>query len=272
MKRFSKNGIGIRMLAAVALSVIAIGSMLHAHGSDEQEQGVAPEIANSALARVGGLTEYFDSTVDMDADMAPPFVGEIIPIADMVSNGDTSTLYDVILQPGHYGRTSGSTGGGGALISEQKLAAGIVERLASRLKELGHSVAVIPADGFARPLKGYVFLSIHADGSSSPCASAPSLGYDDGSDLLGMHLVAYGLGTSLGYTYNEFMNDNFTANLSSYYVYKHIKSRIFEGVLEVGELSCPEEEQLLIDRKDIIADNLAYALDAAVTIGKLAGR
>ena len=214
----------------------------------------------ASIGRLGEVFNYFDTTISQNGNYAPPFQGQIEEIEDLISTGSPSAVYDVIIQPGHYGRTKGSTGSQGANVSEQQIAASISARLASRLKELGYDVLVIAADDFSKPLTSYVFLAIHADGSDNPCASAPSLGYDDGSDLLGMHLVAYALGTSLGYHYSDFMKDNFTVNLTDYYAYKHMKTRVFEGVLEIGELTCPAE------------DNIAYALDSAVTIAKSVGK
>lgn len=66
-----------------------------------------------------------------------------------LGRGDAKIKYDVILQPGHYGRTKetgGNLGTGGAVVSEQKLAAYIVAQTSEYLKAEKVNVLVVPAD------------------------------------------------------------------------------------------------------------------------------
>lgn len=93
--------------------------------------------------------------------------------------GDPAKKYQIILQPGHYGRTSGKTGAqsrqpGG--LSEQDLVAFIVANVAKYLADQKVNVLVVAADGYERPLKTDIFLAVHADGSESDkCPIKPSL-------------------------------------------------------------------------------------------------
>lgn len=275
-------------IAAVAFA-FNISTPLLAHDSTVNSEDSS--LLSESLVGIDEFYSRMNTTIDLtEGDYAPEFSGEIFDISELVELvPQKDVVYDVIIQPGHYGRTRGATGGegkltSGATITERELVAEIGARLASRLIELGLNVAVIKADGFPRPLRSYVFLSIHADASVRPCASGPSLGYDDSSDLLGMHLVAYALGTSLGVKYNDFMKDNFTVNLSNYYAFRHMHTNVFEGVLEIGELTCNPKaakaragiRKIPVDtiyaRREIIADNLAYALDSAVAIARLSGK
>lgn len=205
-------------------------------------------------------------------------VNDIKPLRKLpVSGGESGTIYDVILQPGHYGRTKNSTGSQGALVSEQEIAAYIVELAAAELKARDINALILHADDFRRDksqtsqfegLRAYIFLAVHADGSVNECKSAPSLGYDANSDLLGMHAIAFGLATSLGYSYKDFMRDGFTSNLTNYYAFKHIKTRGYGGVLEIGELTCPEEEKLLVESASLIGKNLGVSIASTLEIIK----
>lgn len=185
----------------------------------------------------------------------------------VISRGDVDIRYDVILQPGHFWRTSGATGTEGQHVSERNLVALIVKDTARLLRAEGHSVLVIGADGFNKEgLRTKVFLALHADGNDNPCSSAPSMGYDDDSDLLGVHSIGYGLSQALGYSYEQFMDDGFVPSLTNYYTFKHIRTSRFEGILELGELTCPDEEVLLVENALGIANNLAVMLSATVSV------
>jgi hypothetical protein len=133
--------------------------------------------------------------------------------------GDPNVEYDLIIQPGHFGRTTGATGGEGKYVTEQQITAKIVEGLASNLRKRGLNVAVIPADGFKTPLKSKIFLSLHTDASNFPCSVGPSLGYSAEGDALGMHGIAAALAITLGIDPEKFMRDNYTANLKGYYAF-----------------------------------------------------
>jgi N-acetylmuramoyl-L-alanine amidase len=193
------------------------------------------------------------------------------------SAGDPNARYDVILQPGHYARPPGAVGTAGALVSERAIASYIVAKIASALENAKLAVLVIPADTFTKDnpktkdydgLSAKIFLSIHADGSVTPCRTGPSLGYGDSGSMTDMHQIALALAIALGYEYDEFMKENFTANLSNYYAFKRLRASEMEGILEVGELTCPQTEERLIRGADSIASNVARALRFIVARSK----
>jgi len=174
--------------------------------------------------------------------------------------GDPNMEYDLIIQPGHFGRTKGATGGEGKYVTEQQITAKIVEGLASILRQRGLNVAVIPADGFETPLKSKIFLSLHTDASNFPCSVGPSLGYSAEADALGMHGIAAALAITLGIDPKKFMSDNYTANLKGYYAFRSMNTKQFKGLLEMSELTCPSQEENLLSRSDLLENNLALAI------------
>jgi N-acetylmuramoyl-L-alanine amidase len=181
------------------------------------------------------------------------------PIAG-VSRGDASVAYDVILQPGHYGRKKGATGASGAKISERALNAHIVRQIAEQLAGKGLKVLVVPADGVQKGLKAKIFLAIHSDGSPKSCSTGPSLGYEDSHDVLSMHAIGAGLAHAFGYDYADFRKDNFTVNESKYYMFHRVNTTMLKGLLEVGEVTCARSEAKLISSSREISSNVAAAL------------
>lgn len=262
---------------AAALSALVLASPAFAHDSQTgseaspEEMRIEAKDELAAIASTGVLGQMEGPA--LGSDMRSIFDDNLSAIRAIGPDafempGQEARVHDVVLQPGHFWRTSGATGSQGAHIAERSLAAFLVQRIASSLEEDGYDVIVIPADGYPRPLDTQIFLAIHADGSDTPCASAPSMGYDDPSDALGVHAVGFALATALGYSYDEFMDDGFTKALREYYAFPHMRTTKFEGVLEVGELSCPEEEELLITSAELIAGNIARMLAGIVDVSK----
>jgi N-acetylmuramoyl-L-alanine amidase len=216
-------------------------------------------------------TDFFSSLqpFSFGARVATPADVKAAVTIPNLGRGDPSRRYDIILQPGHYGRTSGKTGGSGAQVSEQQLVAFIAANIAKYLIDQHVDVLVIPADNFDKSgLNADVFLAIHADASDVPCKTGPSLGYASGSNLLGMHTIGFALATSMGQTYKDFMKDNFTVDEHKYYAFAYIKMRGYGGLLEVGELTCPNVEKSLITNALLISHNLGVALKASLDIIK----
>ena len=174
--------------------------------------------------------------------------------------GDPRVTYDVILQPGHYGRTTGALGTSGRRVSERALVAYITARVANELSARKVSVLVIKADQYSRNLKGTIFLAIHADGSVNPCSTGPSLAYSARSSTYAMHAIGWALGAALGYTYEDFKRDNYTAAERDYYMFSQVAAPKLKGLLEVGELTCPKAENKMIGASGAIAANIALAL------------
>jgi hypothetical protein len=214
-------------------------------------------------------TDFFNSLKPFSLEARAANLTEIKDSVTMpnLGQGDPQKKYQVILQPGHYGRTSGGNlGTSGKKISEQKLVAFITANVAKYLIDNGVDVLVISADNYKSGLKTDVFLSIHADGSKKKCSTGPSLGYKMNSNLLGMHSVGFALAASMGQSYDDFMKDNFTVNLHEYYMFKHIDTSGYGGLLEIGELTCPEMENQLIANALLIAQNLGVALKSSIDI------
>jgi N-acetylmuramoyl-L-alanine amidase len=190
---------------------------------------------------------------------------------DDIDYADLSVTYDVILQPGHYGRTSGSgrpLGTQGNLVSEKSLVAYITARLADQLRDQHLKVLVVSADDYPhaqhaggeyKGLRANAFLAIHADGSKTPCNGHPSLAYEKGTNPFGMHVIAYAISTGLGYKFRDFL-ENFTVNEEKYYMWSQVQSSSMKGLLEVGELTCPSSEENLLGSVDAIATDLAAGL------------
>lgn len=259
----------LKPVMGAAVSALLLAGPALAHDPAKGGEATPEEMRSEAQEELGAI-----ASIGLLGEMEGPALG-----SDMKSNFDenlskilavgpdtfamptgSAQVHDVVLQPGHFWRTSGATGSQGAHVAERSLAAFLVQRISTALKDGGYDVLVIPADGYPRPIDTQIFLAIHADGSETPCNSAPSMGYDDPSDTLGVHAVGFALATALGYSYDEFMDDGFTKALREYYAFPHMRTTKFEGVLEVGELSCPEEEELLISSAELVASNIALML------------
>lgn len=188
--------------------------------------------------------------------------------------GERGITYDVILQPGHYERKTGKLGTRGELVTEQELVAFISSVIADQLRRDKISVLVISADNYLLPthaepfdgLKAKVFLSVHADGSAPPCKTGPSLAYKSKTSVLAMHAVGLSLSAALGKDYSKFRHDNFTEDEHDYYMFHKIQADRLTGLLEVGELTCREDEIQLIDSSTLIGQNIAQALGFIVHI------
>jgi hypothetical protein len=252
-----------------------LGLIAPSYSADEDEGKIIEDatakfnedrsIATEKLAK----TNFFDSLQPFSIGARVAHVADIKAKVEMphLGKGDPKENYQIILQPGHYGRIKGKLGTSGHQVSEQQLVAFITANVANYLIKEGVKVLVISADDYNKSgLNTDVFLSIHADGADKKCSTGPSLGYGRNSNILGMHAIGFALATSMGHTYDDFMKDNFTVNLRDYYAFKHIKSRGYGGLLEIGELTCPDIEKNLISKALLIAQNLGVALKASINI------
>ena len=185
--------------------------------------------------------------------------------------GDSTVTYDIVLQPGHFLRErccNNKTGSSGMIdgntIYEQDYAAYVSLEIAKILSARGRDILVIPADEgqFSSPLRAKIFLAIHLDGSQVECSVSSSLGYGSKDDVLGAHTIGLALATALGIDYSDFTEDNYTANLSDYYTFKHVHTDIFEAVLELAELSCPRQAYEVLLSSPRIIRNMSEAIDS----------
>jgi hypothetical protein len=204
-------------------------------------------------------TPGFGAMANMDVSSITRDIRAEKPIAG-VSAGDPAMQYDVILQPGHYGRKKGRTGASGAVVSERALNAHFVSEIAKQLSAGGLKVLVVPADGVKKSLNAKIFLAIHADGSAKACSTGPSLAYEHSSDLLSIHAIGAGLAHAFGYAYEDFRKDNYTADEHKYYMFRRVNTTMLKGLLEVGEVTCARSETRLITASREISFNVASAL------------
>lgn len=219
----------------------AIAYMSKSHFEDEVER---PSLAASSDK------DFIDRVQDIKKKL----------IVSDLGTGDPNIEYDVILQPGHYQRTSGRTGTEGPHVSEQALVAYIADQVAKNLHHTGEKVLVVSADNYHAGLHGKVFIAIHADGSEPSCQTGPSLGYKKPTTPIAMNFLALGLADALGYDFQDFRS-NFTANEARYYMFDHVKASRMTGLLEVGELTCEKSERDLILNSHAIGANVARAID-----------
>ena len=199
-------------------------------------------------------------------------IGITRPNVSYFGYGDASLVYDIILQPGHFLRErccnnkTGSHGFvAGRIVYEQDFVAYVGLEVARLLSEDGLRVLVVPADlsPSSGELRTKVFLAMHLDGSTKQCTQGSSLGYsEDGRDFLGAHAIGLALARARGIEYEEFSKDNYAANLRDYYAFDNIQSTVFEAVVELAELSCPEQALEVFDAAPRIVGNIALMLGA----------
>lgn len=276
----------MRTPITIALVLVFFGTACVADDDEASPTASSAEFVASreAAMRVVGTPEFsdalrspgFGSIPNAELDRLVALIQREKPIPG-VSKGDANTTYDVILQPGHYKRPPGKVGTAGAKVSERAFAAHLTAMVAEKIQKKSYKVLVVSADDYLKDnpttskyegLTGKVFLAIHADGSESPCSSGPSLGYKANSSMTGMHQLALAVAIALGYTFDEYQKDNFTANLSQYYMLSKVRTGLMAGILEVGELTCKIDEEKMIGSADIVAANIATALDFILSRGR----
>ncbi|UVO28157.1 hypothetical protein [Bradyrhizobium arachidis] len=186
-----------------------------------------------------------------------------------VERGDLAKTYDVVVQIGHYPRKTGRTGGQGKFVSEQEIAALVAVGLQQQLAKLKNgkqpfSVLLVGADDYTAHLKSKIFLALHTDAAARQCVVGPSVAYQKIGDASGMHAIALALAITLGKDAERFMNDNYTKDEAGYYAFKQFDTTEFKGLLEMSELTCPDQEKALLERAAALSTNLAYAVQFAL--------
>ena len=153
---------------------------------------------------------------------------------------------DVLIQAGHEGRPDcgveparlcNNTGAPGE-IGWTPITADAATRA---LRAAGISVLREPAH-LSGPYHVRVAIFVHFDGSTTPCASGPSLGYPSGSlAKFGLHSrdaakqwhALYGAVNPFA-----FQPDNFTSHLGEYYGYHHVFASDASLLIEGSEITC----------------------------------
>lgn len=184
----------------------------------------------------------------------------------------------ILIMAGHEGlrRNYGATGskpsvgtsGTPAIGDEEyKLTPQVANQAAEILRAAGHEV--IREDAFFDEKYNVdLALSIHFDGAATPCASGHSFGYPEGvpagSNKPAVDVMRKAYRPWLP-DFVKVMPDNFTGALSGNYAYAWTNTTIAEFIIELCELSCPEQSKWALER---IADGwfgkvIAYGLDQA---------
>lgn len=165
----------------------------------------------------------------------------------------------LVVQMGHAGRTTGSTGAPG----EQELTNRLGQAAYARLNGRGGwQVRLIAADVPAGHYKGDAFVAFHADGNNNPNVDGASVGYQtsEGDRFSGDWQANY---TALGWP-GTWHDDNYTANLSGYY---GVSYAVAQGnrrafIAEVGTITNPADKTFITSEAGIAAavDSVGYAL------------
>jgi len=172
----------------------------------------------------------------------------------------TTKPVSVVIQAGHEGRTTGSTGAESLDYREEAWNILVADETAKKLRSWDIDVKRIPAKvSFTR---AKIAVSIHFDGSTTACASGTSIGYpsDDSYDFAQRWKKLYA-----NYFPYKWHKDNFTDNLKNYYAYRWIRAEKFL-LLELGEITCDKQTAWLQPRLKKVAHLVAYAI--ATELGK----
>lgn len=165
---------------------------------------------------------------------------------------------DVVIAAGHDGGirnfgahgtklTAGTAGIPGGP-SERALTPLIRDAAAEVVRDAGYSVASIGAL-YDQVYDCKLAVALHLDGSSRPCDSGASIGYPAGTPKGSNRAAAVSWRTAYGRVWPwQWMPDNFTRNLSGYYGYRWTRTADAELVLELGELTCPDQHRWLVQR------------------------
>jgi hypothetical protein len=173
---------------------------------------------------------------------------------------------DVLIQAGHEGRTTGSTGAASDWGSELEWNPIVANEATRILREAG--VSVIRENAFLSEGDYDVALAvfIHFDGDNPSCGSGASVGYNDPSDQPAARewKAIYGK-----YWPFRWMEDNFTTNLSGYYGFAYTNTTDAEFVIELGELTCEKQAEWLKPRLKWLGALLAYFLSQRLGKGNV---
>jgi hypothetical protein len=131
------------------------------------------------------------------------------------------------------------------------------------LRQYGLTVIREPAD-FEGQFAVDAAVFIHFDGTTPPCASGASIGYHHPSDLDAAVLWKKIYAPIFPF---RFMPDNFTLGLRDYYGFRQVEATHGALVLELGEISCPEQRAWMEPRLLALGDLIAYAVSREIGKG-----
>ena len=180
----------------------------------------------------------------------------------------TALVFDVLVSAGHEGRPEScarfpqracNLGAAG----ERTWTPIVADAIAKTLRAHGLSVARLPAD-FDGTFDVSAAVFVHFDGSAHPCSSGASIGYHRSSDVAAADAwrTLYGV-----YFPFRFQPDNFTAGLRNYYAYRQVDASDGALVLELGEITCPEQRAWLAPRLEWEGALIAHFLSELIGKG-----
>ncbi|MBR9918967.1 hypothetical protein GYB29_15150 [bacterium] len=194
-----------------------------------------------------------------------PFI-LLIAIASYLSRNSIHHILaeeaEIYIQAGHEGRTTGATGAEGPLGKEIEWTPIVADEATRILRAAGIKVIRTKADHPKYSLVDLA-LSIHFDGCEHKCRTGASIGYDDPTDQPAAD--AWKDFYSNFYQFN-WKPDNYTRALSNYYNFRYTITKDAELVLELGEITCPEQAAWLKAHLKELGHVVAYF--AAERIGK----
>jgi N-acetylmuramoyl-L-alanine amidase len=174
-----------------------------------------------------------------------------------------SAQFDVLIQAGHEGRTSGATGAVGDLGREIDWTPIVANSAMGALQSAGISVLRKSANLGLQDAEKYrakIAIFIHFDGSDDACASGASVGYpaDDVShDAAQKWKALYESYWPVGSGF-KWMGDNFTIDLKQYYGFRRVQGDGAKIVLELGEITCADQAGWLKPRLAWAGQLIAY--------------
>jgi len=160
----------------------------------------------------------------------------------------------VLLQAGHEGRTKGNTGSINGDKKEVDWNILVTKAIEKELKR--HNIHVTRVGADIPIANARIAISIHFDGTNTPCATGASIGYDS------THINAKKMATRWKEEYKEYFpfkwhRDNFTKNLSDYYGFRRVNTEKGFLLLELGEMTCDKQIEWLEPRLELIATKIA---------------
>jgi hypothetical protein len=177
---------------------------------------------------------------------------------------------DVLISAGHEGRPAScarfpqhrcNLGASG----ERAWTPVVADAATAVLRRAGVSVIRLPAD-FSGSYHVRAAVFIHFDGSDPPCRSSASIGY---AHPLDAPAAANWRGLYAQYWPYGFQPDNFTQGLRDYYAYRQVHARDGSMVLELGEITCPQQRAWLAPRLRWEGALLAYFLSKLTGVGNV---
>jgi hypothetical protein len=160
----------------------------------------------------------------------------------------------VLLQAGHEGRTRGNVGSVHGKLKEVEWNIQVTKMVEKELKR--HNIDVTRVGAEIPISNTRIAIAIHFDGSTRPCSTGASIGYDEN------HINAQNLARDWkrrykGYFPFKWHHDNFTKNLADYYGFSRVNSEKGFLVLELGEITCKNQTNWLQPRLELIALRIA---------------